>query len=125
MIEPDVKSSLTLEGLARERFANLSESEVKLLLAAAEGSRAHFGNPAMGRKAEINDPSHADTWNSNHDIRGELIRWLCIDPGATARITPLGIKAQSANIIGGLDLSYVARLEWLCNLCSDCDWYTC
>jgi hypothetical protein len=107
MDEADVKRMPTLEELARERFTDLSEAELRLLRAAPEGTLAHCGDPALGNKDPVNNPRHADTWGNERDIRNELIRWLCIDPDAQNRIDPLGIRVQSARISGELNLSFI------------------
>jgi hypothetical protein len=107
MDEAGVKPKPTLEELARERFPDLSEAELKLLRALPNGSVAHCGDPSKGLKEPVNNPKHADTWSNEHDIRGYLIRWLCVEPDAQSRIDLRGIMVHSARIICKLDLTSV------------------
>jgi len=107
MDEIGVKPKPTLEELARERFADLLEAELKLLCALHKSVPAHCGDPAIGREERVNNPRHADTWGKEYDIRGDLIRWLCVEPDAQSRIDVRGIRVQSARISGELDLSFV------------------
>ena len=41
------------------------------------------------------------------EIRGDLVRWLCVESDAQSRIDPLGVRIQSAKISGELNLSFV------------------
>src|SRR6516225_2218152 len=107
MDDADVKAKPTLEELARERFPDLSESELKMLRAALQGSLAHCGDPVKGSEEPVNNPRHADIWSKEQEIRGDLIRWLCVESNAQSRIDPLGIRLQSAKISGELNLSFV------------------
>jgi len=108
MDEAGAKPKPTLEDLARERFPDLSEAELKLLSAAPKGLVAHCGDPALDPEEPLNNPRHSETWGKERDIRAGLIRWLCVDPEARSRIDPLGIRVLSAKIEGELDLSFVA-----------------
>ncbi len=107
MDEIGVKPKPTLKELARERFADLLEAELKLLCALHKSVPAHCGDPAIGREERVNNPRHADTWGKEYDIRGDLIPWLCVEPDAQSRIDVRGIRVQSARISGELDLSFV------------------
>jgi hypothetical protein len=91
--------------LARARFGELGHAEVKLLEAALRGEMAWCG-PSERYDDPANDPATADTWGPEREIRADLIRWLCIDREATARIDPRGVRMHAAKVVGPLDLSF-------------------
>ena len=94
-----------LEKLAKARFASLSESEIKMLHAAAKGTTAFCG-PSQQDDDLGNDPADSDNWSADRQIRSDLIRWLCIHKAAKDCIDPRGIKLYGARISGALDLSF-------------------
>jgi hypothetical protein len=94
-----------LEQLARACFALLSESEIKMLQAAAKGTTAFCG-PSEQADVLGNDPSDSDNWSTDRDVRSELLRWLCIDQAARDCVEPRGIQLSGARITGALDLSF-------------------
>lgn len=104
-----------LEALARARFGDLTEAELRLLRAAPKGEWAWCG-PSQKDDDPANDPSKADKsedqpgWGLEREIRGELIRWLYVDPRAAEKIDPRGVRVQAAKITGKLDLSYVTAV---------------
>ena len=100
--EPPVDN---LESLARSRFGDLSEAELRLLRSAPMGDTAQCGPSADGGHP-ANDPAKADQWGSDREIRAELIRWLCVDSEPTKRIDPRGIRVRAAKVTGKLDLSF-------------------
>jgi hypothetical protein len=67
-----------LEALARARFGDLSQAELKLLRAAPKGEMAWCG-PSAKNDDPANDPAKADEWAHEREIRADLIRWLCVD----------------------------------------------
>ncbi len=93
-----------LEALARSRFSNLSEAELRLVRSAPRGEIAFCG-PSKGHKDLTNDPAKADRWSRGRELRAELIRWLCVDREAAKRIDPRGIHVYAGRITGKLDLS--------------------
>src|ERR1022692_3896460 len=93
-----------LEALAHKRFGELSEAELRLLQAAPKGDTAVCG-PSSGPG---NDPSKADNWGSDREIRGGLICWLCANAEAAKRIDPAGLQVYGARITGRLNLFFVA-----------------
>ncbi len=95
----------SLEQLARAQFGRLSAAELKLVRAAPKGEIAYCG-PSHDDNDPHNDPSKADQWGPERQIRAELIRWLCLDRRARDRVDPIGIVAHAAKIIGGLNLSF-------------------
>jgi hypothetical protein len=90
--------------LARDRFPNLSDAELKLLAAAPTGELAYCGPEDLAHAH--NDPKHADAWANDREIRADLIRWLCTNADASERVDPRGIQVVGAKITGGLDLSF-------------------
>ncbi len=91
--------------LATTRFGKLSEAEAKLLRAAPKGEEAACG-PSGDFNDPSNDPSKADDWGPERQVRAELIRWLCTDREAASRVDPRGIQLLGARIAGPLDLSF-------------------
>jgi hypothetical protein len=52
------------------------------------------------------DPAGADQWQSEREIRSELIRWLCIERTAVNKVDPRGVSVHAAKMTGELDLSF-------------------
>lgn len=98
--------SATLEALARARFTDLTEAELKLLRAAPQGEFAICG-PNMNKDDPANDPAKATDWGKEREIRADLIRRLCVDRQAKELVDPRGIRVHGARITGPLDLSNV------------------
>lgn len=110
-----------LERLARARFTDppLSEAEQKLVRAAPKGEFAICG-PKVKRDDPAYDPSKAEEWGGDREIRAELIRWLCVNRRAKELVDPRGIQLFGAMVSDSLDLDNVTipfrlRLErcWL------------
>jgi hypothetical protein len=97
--------------LAEVQFPNLSEAERRLLLFADLKQRAQGEFALAGPRAAVsdasNDPAHAEQWNHEREVRGELIRWLSVDPDASRLVDPRGIRLLAARVTGRLDLSQV------------------
>jgi hypothetical protein len=99
-----------LEARARGRFGRLSRAEERLVRAAPKDSAGeNFAvcGPSFDDKDLANDPASAYDWDSDREIRAELIRWLCVDEKASKRVDPRGVRVYGAKIVGKLDLSYV------------------
>jgi hypothetical protein len=96
-----------LEALARARFGDLSQAELKLLRAAPKGEVAWCG-PSAKNDDPANDPAKADEWGPEREIRAHLIRWLCVDRDASSAVDPMGIQIYAARITGTLDLSFIS-----------------
>lgn len=116
------KETSNLEALARTRFGTVTAAELKLVRAAPSGEIAWCG-PSQRDDDPRNDPSQADTWNRERQIRAGLIRWLCVDRSARAQVDPQGIYVHGAKIVDELELSFIVvpfplRL-WRCALMSD------
>ena len=95
--------------LAIRRFGKLSAAEALLLHAAHKGEFAVCG-PTSKSDDQANNPSKADSWGPERVIRGELIRWLCVDQAAYILVDSRGIGIFAAKITGKIDLSYVTVL---------------
>ena len=95
-----------LDTLARARFGELSQAEVRLLAAIPNGQLAVCGSN-MSDADPANDPANSGTWAADRDIRADLIRWLCVDRIAREFVDPMGIRAYGARIPGAIDLSGV------------------
>src|SRR6516225_7523910 len=95
-----------LEKLARARFGNLSHGELALLRAAPRGKLAPCGE-SCDTYDPTNDPARAEAWGQQREVRAELIRWLCTDLDAAARVDPRGLQLLGAAVVGELDLSFV------------------
>jgi hypothetical protein len=98
MADDSARHADDLEALARRRFGKLSEAEERLVRAAPEGEVATCG-------PNSDDKSPANDWESEREIRAELMRWLCVDREASKRIDPRGIQVYAAKITNKLDLS--------------------
>ncbi len=106
MSEPFTAPTDDLEKLARSRFDELSKAELQLLHSAPKGEIAYCG-PSKNDVDSANDPHRADGWNSERDLRAELIRWLCVNSEAAKTVDPRGIHVYAGRIAGKLDLSDV------------------
>jgi len=95
--------------LAGGEFSNLAPAETALLKFAGSYRSEPGGFAIAGPSAKpddpSNDPSHADKWGKEREVRAELIRWLCVDPRAKALIDPQGIRLLGARITGKLYLA--------------------
>src|SRR5260370_34617226 len=92
-----------LESLAHERFSSLTAAEIELLRKADKGEFAFCG-PSTYDDDPANDPSKADEWGHDREIRAELVRWLCVNRAAKEMVDPKGIQIYGAKIPGALDL---------------------
>jgi hypothetical protein len=102
-------------GLAK--FTELSESELKVLVAVTSGEYAYCG-PSRDDNHPDNNPESADNWGVERDIRAELIRWLCISRDAAAWLDPRGLQVHGTRISGELDFSFaVVRFPLLLVRC--------
>jgi hypothetical protein len=96
-----------LEALARARFPDLSQAELKLLRAAPKGEVAWCG-PSDKDDDPANDPAKAHEWGPEREIRADLIRWLCVNRDPASVVDPKGIQIHAARIAGASDLSFVS-----------------
>jgi hypothetical protein len=98
--------------LAEERFSGLTRAE-RVMLSFTDLSNSTGGDfAAVGTSDNLedsdNDPSHAEKWDSQRGIRPELIRWLCVNPQAKAKVEPRGIRVLGGRFAGRLDLAHVS-----------------
>jgi hypothetical protein len=96
-----------LETLARAHFTTppLSRAEVKLVRNAPIGMIADCSRKAVAGGAKI-DSAKNDESTSECRLRAALIRWICVDPKASALVDPAGIQVWNAELEGSLDLSF-------------------
>ncbi len=97
-----------LERLARARFPDppLSEAEEKLVRTAPTGEGAVCG-PDVSPDDPAYDPSKAEKWGPERQIRAALIRWLCVDRRAKELVDPRGIQVIGASVSDSIDLDNV------------------
>jgi hypothetical protein len=96
------KSQRLLE-LARAAFPDLTDSERKVVeAAAAAGEAADFqsGDP------QKDDPAKAETWGDDRKVRAAVLRWLCVDADARRLVDPCGVQVCGARIEGDLNLNF-------------------
>jgi hypothetical protein len=55
-----------------------------------------------------NNPADADKWGPARQIRGELVKWLCLDHESRKHVHWQGIRVYGADVTGPLDLSLVS-----------------
>jgi hypothetical protein len=95
-------NSERLLGLANAAFPDLSDSERKVVEAAATGEDADFRSD----DPEKDDPAKAETWGDDRKVRAAVLRWLCTDPAVRRLVDPKGIRIRGAFVKGRLDLSF-------------------
>lgn len=91
--------------LAQAQFGHLSPAETKLLRTAPTGYTTWYG-PSKDPKAPSNDPAKAANWGSERVIRAEVFRWLAIDPHASSKVHPAGMRIGGVKIEKMLDLAF-------------------
>src|SRR5271166_1440683 len=94
-----------LDARATAEFSTLTAAERVLLAAAARGLVADCG--AAPENSESNGRNRS-SWGESRTIRAELLRWLCVDKGASACVDLRGVAITSARILGKLDLAYAS-----------------
>ena len=97
--------------MAESEFANLTRAERALLQFAdiknhARGDFAFAGTSTVPNDPS-NDPTNANNWDGQRNVRAELVRWMCVDPEVPTLVDPRGIRLLGARITGKLDLSHV------------------
>lgn len=100
----ELKERAILARLGQVQFGTLSRAELTLLHSVAIGKPAYC-SPSEVVDDPANDPSQAQSWGPDRQIRAELIRWLCLDRRAREHVPQSGIVIMAAKITGGLDLS--------------------
>ena len=88
--------------LAKKRFGELSEAEIKFFMAVEKEEVADY----TSSNEEENNPGNADKWGNDRVLHTEKIKWLCTDPEAAKLVTHKGIQIIGARIEGELDLQF-------------------
>jgi hypothetical protein len=97
--------SSDLTRLAYKRFPKLSQAERRVLSALPTGEWTWCG-PIQSRGDPTNDPQHADKWDSDREVRAELLVWLCTSREVRDYVHRMGIQIYAANISGFFNLPY-------------------
>ena len=93
-----------LVGLARQRFAELTETEERFVAAVAAGRAFDLRSD----DAAENDPAKGADWPASRVISLDCIAWLCTAGDARALAAAHGVRIVGARIEGGsLDLASV------------------
>lgn len=79
---------------ALSTMAPFTPAEDALLAAAGTGAPA----------GTVADPDGAEAWGPERQVRPEVLRWLCTDPTARARVTPAGLRLRGLAVPGPVDL---------------------
>lgn len=88
--------------LAQEIFQELSDSEYKLFRTVANGKLIDYQT-----KIEAEDKlENEKNWGAERILRGDRLRWLCIEPEVWKLCLPQGIDISGAKIINSLNLSF-------------------
>ncbi|PSB24993.1 hypothetical protein [Stenomitos frigidus] len=88
--------------LAQEKFQELSASEYELFRAIANGKRIDYQTGVV-----VDDqPENASQWGEERTLRGDRLRWLCIEPAVWQLCLPQGLDVAGAKIEGALNLSF-------------------
>src|SRR5712691_11591163 len=114
---PQESPTRTLEKLAREKFGELTRTELRVVQAAARGEVA-WGDEKIRQPEDAlieaeykkqNYPAKAteDDWRNSRKVSAKLIRWLCEDEEARKLVDQHGIDIVGAWIDGVVDLSYL------------------
>ena len=88
--------------LVQEKFGKLSEAEIKLFTAVANGEEADYRS---GNK-ELDDVEKADKWGDGRALKAEKIKWLCTNKSASEFITHSGVVAWGVCVEGELYLQF-------------------
>jgi len=97
-------SATSLENMARGRFGQLTDGELKLVRAAPRGEQAACGPVDISCVQLADMPKHLEKSGKECEIRAALVRWLCTDNEAKRLVSPDGIRIGGAVISGPLDL---------------------
>jgi hypothetical protein len=102
--------------LAHKKFGNFRSEEER------KAFETFFEKTQDGEKADLTpdlkpvtdprdlkiltDPVYAGLWGEDRVIKAEWLKWLCIDPRASTKVTSSGIEIAGARIQGKVDLSW-------------------
>jgi hypothetical protein len=111
MADASARNVERLIALATQRFGRLTDYEIRLLRASGSDdcTTCHIAlvQNDEGGHVPLDDPSKADAWGEDREVRAALIRWLCVVPEVSKNVAPRGIKVRGSKITGLLDLSAV------------------
>lgn len=86
--------------LAAKRFGTLTDVEVRMFRAVAEGKFPDFSSP----NAVENEPLLADRWPKERAVAADRIAWLATDSDAIRYVTHRGIGLKGIRVDGRIDL---------------------
>lgn len=120
---PTKSQAINAERLKSLAFAGVNSlkdypAELALIQAVARGEDARIGSipPQFMQIARADE--RVKRLGREHEVRAEMIRWLCVDPIASALVDPLGIRMYGALISGALNLSHLQiRFPIVMNYC--------
>ena len=75
--------------LSQPQFGSVTESDLKFLRCAANGTIAYFG-PSERDDDPSNDPANAENWTASREVSSALIKWLCTGPDPKPLVHPRG-----------------------------------
>jgi hypothetical protein len=93
--------------LAKERFGEFSDAEVKFFTATAKGEEADY----RSGNEKADNPENADEWGDKRVLRANVIEWLCTDRKALQFITHKGIDVTGVRVDGQLNLEF-AKIDF-------------
>jgi hypothetical protein len=88
-------SASSLENMARSRFGQLTDGELKLVRAAPRGEQAACGPVDISCVQLADMPKHLEKSGKECEIRAALVRWLCTDNEAKRLVSPDGKSLYS------------------------------
>jgi len=96
-----------MEDWARAEFPDLSPGEILMVRSACSSEPASYGpstdEPIPEFSERGNVSKNVKPWGSERNVRGTVIRWLCVNQKAKVAVDPRGIQLVGARIIGKLD----------------------
>jgi hypothetical protein len=118
-----------LNTIAQLEFQHLTDAEIALLEGAAAGKWSYYDVGRQKWMLTVSEPPRVEVpanlpkvsevgeirrnllpRSDERSVRAELIRWLCISPGAKALVDPLGIRVCGARVMGTLNLEAATLL---------------
>jgi hypothetical protein len=107
--------------LARKKFSDFTSDEER------KAFETFFKKTQDGEKVDLTpelkavtdprdlkllmDPVYADLWGKDRMIKAEWLKWLCIDPRASTKVTSRGVEIAGARIQGQVDLAW-AKIQF-------------
>jgi hypothetical protein len=94
---------ITLSQLIPKKLMPLQTKAERRLIDAVEKG---YLTGIRTKDPEYNEPANSGKWNTEHNVRAELIMWLCEDKKAAKRIHSKGIQVVGIKIFGRLNLRH-------------------